>query len=242
LPNVQHQLRLAEGFLINYELRSSKRSRYLRMRLTEKGLIVSKPWSVSLSAVESWLLSKSAWIIKHWPVTTTEPVALILPHEIELKTLQQTIQVHYQAADNPKPRLQFNPEQQSILIKGKIADLSACQSLLLTWLKRYAQLYLPPLLAALAHETGLNYQSCSIKNQQTRWGSCSSRGNINLNAKLLLLPAEWTRYVLIHELCHTREMNHSARFWDLVTQFQANYSEIHTDMKHAMQTLPSWLK
>ncbi|HPY42140.1 MAG TPA: SprT family zinc-dependent metalloprotease, partial [Thiolinea sp.] len=131
--------------------------------------------------------------------------------------------------------------QQQLLIRGKLEGTEACQAVLQTWLKQYAKLYLPALLSQLATETGLSYQQCSIKNQQTRWGSCSSQGRINLNAKLLFLPAMWVRYVLIHELCHTRELNHSPRFWALVKQFEPNYPAIQRAMKNSMHTLPNWV-
>lgn len=238
----RHSLRLTTDFLLDYELRISKRSRYLRMRISKQGLVVNQPWGVNLSAVETWLLSKSAWIIQHWPAVDLEPTTdLTLPTQIELQALKQTLQVQYQAADLPKLRLQFNADQQTILIKGQLDALDAGQSLLHIWLRKYAQQHLPILLAQLAQETGLSYQRCSIKTQQTRWGSCSSQGIINLNAKLLFLPPEWVRYVLIHELCHTQELNHSARFWALVSHFEPNYPAIHRAMRDAMSLLPTWV-
>lgn len=83
---------------------------------------------------------------------------------------------------------------------------------------------LPQRLEELATEYGFKYNAVAIRNSHTRWGSCSSRGNISLSVYLILLPDELIDYVLLHELCHTREMNHSPRFWELlnsVTSSQA---------------------
>jgi predicted metal-dependent hydrolase len=81
------------------------------------------------------------------------------------------------------------------------------------WLKREARRHLPDWLALVAEDTGHRYQRVSVRLQRSRWGSCSSRGTISLNAKLLMLP-RMRRYVLVHELCHTLHMNHSPAFWD----------------------------
>ena len=75
---------------------------------------------------------------------------------------------------------------------------------------------LPPQLLALAAQHGLAVSRVSIRNQRSRWGSCSPRGHISLNFRLLLMPAEVREYILIHELMHMRQANHSIRFWRLV--------------------------
>jgi predicted metal-dependent hydrolase len=75
---------------------------------------------------------------------------------------------------------------------------------------------LPPQLLALAARHGLAVTRVSIRNQRSRWGSCSPRGHIALNFRLLLMPPEVRDYILIHELMHLRQPNHSIRFWRLV--------------------------
>jgi len=75
---------------------------------------------------------------------------------------------------------------------------------------------LPPLLHALADRFGLQVTKVSIRNQRSRWGSCTSRGHIALNYRLVLMPDAVRDYVLIHELMHLRQPNHSIRFWRLV--------------------------
>lgn len=83
-------------------------------------------------------------------------------------------------------------------------------------LRSRAKEILPERLQQLATRHGFRYSSVSLRDSHTRWGSCSSRGSISLSIYLVLLPDELIDYVLLHELCHTVEMNHSERFWALL--------------------------
>lgn len=83
-------------------------------------------------------------------------------------------------------------------------------------LRRNAKIILPPRLYTLSLQHNLSYKSVKINSSSGRWGSCSARGNINLSYFLVLLPRHLIDYVLLHELAHTREMNHGERFWALL--------------------------
>ena len=83
-------------------------------------------------------------------------------------------------------------------------------------MKRRAEEYLPPLLKVLAEGNHFTYKKVRIKAAKSRWGSCSAAGSINLSCYLLLLPSHLIDYVLLHELCHTKEMNHGPKFWELL--------------------------
>lgn len=65
---------------------------------------------------------------------------------------------------------------------------------------------------------GFSFKRVSIRNQRTRWGSCSRSGNLNFNYKIMFLPEKFADYIIVHELCHIKEFNHSRRFWDLVAK------------------------
>ena len=70
-----------------------------------------------------------------------------------------------------------------------------------------------------------------IRNQKSRWGSCSGKGNLNFNYKIVFLPPELVDYIIVHELCHIKEMNHSNRFWSLVAKQIPNYKELQKAIK-----------
>ena len=90
-------------------------------------------------------------------------------------------------------------------------------------LAKVAQTVIPQRVAVYAPAVGVNYGRITIRNQHTRWGSCSGKGNLNFNCLLMLAPLEVVDYVVVHELCHRKEMNHSAAFWALVEKTLPDY-------------------
>lgn len=75
------------------------------------------------------------------------------------------------------------------------------------------------------------YRNVSIRNQKSRWGSCSHRSNLSFNFKLIYLKPEIQDYIVVHELCHLKEMNHSKRFWNLVSEMVPNWKELRRELK-----------
>ena len=91
--------------------------------------------------------------------------------------------------------------------------------------------YIPQRVAFYAPRIGVTYGGITIRNQRTRWGSCSSKGNLNFNCMLMLTPEAVIDYVVIHELCHRKEMNHSAKFWALVQRHCPDYEQLRKWLK-----------
>lgn len=76
------------------------------------------------------------------------------------------------------------------------------------------------------------FNKINIRNQKTRWGSCSKKGNLNFNYKVALLPARIADYIIVHELCHLKEFNHSERFWNLVIKTAPDYKDIRKELRN----------
>ena len=90
-------------------------------------------------------------------------------------------------------------------------------------LTQQAKADIPNRVAHFASLVGVTYGRITIRSQRTRWGSCSSKGNLNFNCLLMLVPPQIRDYVVVHELCHRIELNHSARFWALVEKIMPDY-------------------
>jgi len=84
---------------------------------------------------------------------------------------------------------------------------------------------------------GYRFNRVSIKNQKTRWGSCSSNGNLNFNYKILFLPEKIRDYIIVHELCHLQELNHSKDFWNLVSVAFPDYKQVKNDLRKYSMSL-----
>jgi predicted metal-dependent hydrolase len=91
--------------------------------------------------------------------------------------------------------------------------------------KDQAKIFVINKVAELNKNYGYKINRIIIRNQKTRWGSCSKNGNMNFNYKIVLLPEKLAEYIIVHEICHLGEFNHSANFWNLVAQTVPDYKE-----------------
>ena len=98
-------------------------------------------------------------------------------------------------------------------------------------MRAQAKAQFPPRLAALAARHGFQYKRVFIKNNRTNWGSCSSLGNINLNLRLVSLPEELQDYVMLHELCHLKYLNHSPQFHALLESVCPGHRALEKQIK-----------
>ena len=241
-------LTLSDGRSIIYHFHRSQRAKHVGLRLSRSaGLQVTVPRGVTLARVDAVVLAKSAWIIKHLTsfaaMPPTLPVLSVpapLPLIIELPALGETWRVEYAPSEMSGVRAcTLAPGE--LQLRGAVADEELCRRVLRLWLAQRAELTLLPQLQELAIASGFHYGRGQIRGQRTRWGSCSGRGTISLNWHLLFLTPQQVRYVLLHELCHTVELNHSPRFWRLLQQHQPDSEGLRKTMRRAWQELPAWL-
>lgn len=111
-------------------------------------------------------------------------------------------------------KAEYEANQQYRLTEDEIYELS-----------EKAREIIPNRVRYFAELVGVSYGRITIRNQKTRWGSCSSKGNLNFNCLLMMAPAKVLDYVVVHELCHRKEMNHSKEFWSEVERILPDYRE-----------------
>lgn len=104
-------------------------------------------------------------------------------------------------------------------------------------LRKQAKAYLPRRIDFLAEKYSFNFEKLRFSHTGTRWGSCSSSGTISLNIALMNLPHHLIDYVIIHELCHTRQMNHSSKFWQEVEKYCPDYKKYVQEIKQFSPTI-----
>ena len=127
-----------------------------------------------------------------------------------------------------------------LTLRGRVDDDAACRAALQRWLGRRAREVLEPVVEELAGELGYPYARLSVRNQRTRWGSCSRRGTISLNCQLLFVSRELVRYIVVHELCHTQHFDHSARFWALLRRHEPACDRLRREVRAAKRSVPGW--
>lgn len=247
-------LLLPDGRNVPYKVVRNPRSKHVLLRLDRSGqLTVTAPPTLPERALRQLVAARGAWVLgKLQQLPAPEPLEL-LPQSISLLALGEEWTVSYSKRAGAQLRLQAARSERTLLVTGDTAgnlaaDASADQpgnaayrELLRRWLARRGREQLVPWLERLSQETGLPFRKVSIRGQRTRWGSYSARGDVSLNWKLLFLPARLVRHVLIHELCHALEMNHSPRFWQHVARFEDGVPELRRQLRSAAVFVPDWI-
>lgn len=130
-----------------------------------------------------------------------------------------------------KPRVLLNDLKETISIYLPRGDEFTPEGVLKAWLREEAAKHIRKVVIEETKAIGVHCKRITIREQKTKWGSCTADGNISFNWRLILFPPRILRYVVVHELCHLRHFNHSARFWGLVEKHIPDY---HTSV--------AWLK
>jgi len=162
-----------------------------------------------------------------------------LPVRIDLAAARERWRVEYPAA-GPGASLRVESDEGGgcLVVAGPDAQ---ARDLLRRWLVGAARRILPQHVERLAGETGLRPVDVSIRRQRTRWGSCTAGRRINLNCAALFLSPPLVEYLIVHELCHLRHMNHSRRFWRLVESFVPDFQGREAGLAAAWNSVPGWV-
>lgn len=165
--------------------------------------------------------------------------AVFPPLELRLAAFGEHWRLHFAGGAGAARVTQGPPGL--LTVSGDLADRARLRRLLLGWLAERVRGQLEGWLAAVARECGFEYRRLQMRLQRTRWGSCSARGTISLNVCLGFQRPEVVRYLLVHELSHTRHMNHSARFWDCVGQHCPQWRTLDRELLDGWRQVPPWV-
>jgi len=228
-------------------VRESRRARRLAVRVHRTGRVeVVVPPRTSRAAVSAFVSAHRDWIETRQQAALRQrpPESAFPPERIELTGVYETWRVHL-AGGAGRIRIrdgQAAPQGEELLvIAGDASSPPQLKQALRRWLIARAQRVLGDHLADCAREFGFSYRALSIRRQRTRWGSCSVRGTISLNCCILFQPPEVLRYLLIHELAHTRHMNHSRAYWACVARCCPEYRQLDRQLLEGWRRVPSWL-
>ncbi|MDD5312251.1 MAG: SprT family zinc-dependent metalloprotease [Dehalococcoidia bacterium] len=215
---------ILQGQKIGYQLKQSPRIRGIRLEIRRgSGLTVIVPKKYTQQSVDDLLESKSRWILRH--LSADEPRQMPLfnkeaDHGDKLPFMGKNIEIAL-APDKAKiPVVELKGNKLIVYSDGAKPDMAV---LLENWYREQAAIIFKNKADDFSAMTGLTYRKLLIRGQRTRWGSFSPLGNLTLNWKLLLAPEAVVDYVIIHELCHRKYMNHSRKFWDLVAGYCPNW-------------------
>lgn len=239
----------------SYTIRRSARAKNVRLKVTRThGLEIVVPETFNLKWLPPILEKRDAWIRKAAKkldvLCEADAECSLIPERIALRSLgeefdvvllpQSDINTRLIDAEKiirmPCGMLALEWGKQVLLPEDSHEDAQA--ELLRLWLLRSGRERLDTLFSKEAEQVGISYSKVQVRMQKSRWGSCSYNGTISLNARLLLLPVEMTRYIFIHELAHRKHLNHSAAYWQYLTSLEPEAAVLDARMRDAWKYIP----
>lgn len=239
---LQFSLLPARGAQPGWDVRISRRARRLSMHVYPGGRVeVVVPPGVGVPAIERFVTRH-----REWAERRSREFALAVPGDaelrpaaVELSALGRRWTVEYRPGRARRVH-EIAPGELQVRV-GDPADKLQVSTALLAWLGARAREHLERELAMVAFDIGIDYRRLQLRRQRTRWGSCSVSGTISLNVCLMFQRPEVVRYLLVHELCHRRHMNHSARFWSLVASYEPGCRALDSELLAGWQRVPAWV-
>lgn len=228
--------------LYRLQVRESTRARRMFLHVRPPlGVELVVPRGTRPKTVQSFVEAHRKWIEAAWAQIEHEYIGdrSARPDRVVLNALGREFGVAYR--HEPRSRMRWQLTGDSLDIRCKTADLSDAPEVLRAWLMSEARRCLPASVFQEASRVGDTPKRVQVRLQRTRWGSCSARGTISVNAALLFLAPELSRYLVIHELCHMRHMNHSGAYWRHVARFEPEYRRLDAELSRSWQRIPWWV-
>jgi predicted metal-dependent hydrolase len=234
-----------------YTIRVSAKAQRVTLRISPRvGFEVVIPRGYNRREVPSIVAGKRQWIertLRRLGPLRSEEEAVALPTVLDLRALNLSWTVSYGVAGAGRSGTGQSGTVHCLDCGGRglevccdPADPESCRLALRNFLKERARRVLIPQLETLARHNNLPYSRIHIRGQKTRWGSYSARGTVSLNWKLLFLPPELVRYVLLHELCHGVHLNHSKRYWARLAELEPDFRDMNKRLRQGWGFVPAW--
>ena len=226
-----------------FSVRESGRARRLSIKVYPRGRVeVVVPKRTRAAEVEAFVEAHREWIRKARARFAAEhpPEPFALPSSVHLPGIERGFCVRYQR-DDGSSSVRYRVSGNTVILAGGTSDETLCVTALKRWLTALAKKEYLPRLRSLSAATGNSFRKMHVRGQKTCWGSHSSTGTISLNYCLMFLSPAHLRYVMLHELCHARHMNHSPRFWRLVGSFEPNFRKLDRELNNSWKQIPVWV-
>ncbi|MBF0460432.1 MAG: M48 family metallopeptidase [Magnetococcales bacterium] len=209
-----------QGETISYLLVRMRSRKRMSLRVDEQGVLqVRVPWRVTVGQAEQFVGEHAPWILQQLQMRQTRTGKPALQEGGMLPFLDGFLHLHY-GTEQIRPLFR---EGDRLWVAERYRTLPTLTDLLEQWYRRQAHPYLSARLETWSTLMGVPFVRLTVRSQKSRWGSCSARKTISLNWRLMCLPTRLGDYVLVHELCHLRHMNHSPEFWAMVARFVPDY-------------------
>ena len=222
-------IKLTNGDTIPYHVERRAR-RTVGLKITNDGLVVHAPKYILEFQLKKLIQDKSNWIITKLEARKKNFVPPLRWQDGETLQLLGLGITLYVAKHVTNKQPQFNHD--SLTITSPEADnQEVVKRKVVQWYKKQALVDFSRRLEILAAKLNVPTPPLKLSNAQSRWGSCSSLGDIRLNWRLLQAPPHIINYVICHELAHLKEMNHSAKFWTVVSSIYPDYKKAEKELK-----------
>lgn len=224
-----------------YSIRISTRAKHVGLRIRpHTGLEVVLPTDFDPRQLPEILHSKRRWIEKHLRPKQPLLQSTKLPEQIFLPAVGEHWDIRYKQISEPRYSIRYHSPR-TLSLEGPDRNFEHIAPLLKKWLIWVGKKHLPSWLLRVQKARHLpSISRIQIRAQKTRWASCSCKGTISLNAKLLFLDPETVEYIFIHELCHRLHMNHSTRFWREVARHVPDFPNHEIKLKKTWENMPTW--